>query len=257
MKHLTFLIRNFFLIVISILLLSFSLSAQKVAFIASDVIRTNLTEAKQADQRINSIVDEWKRELETLDKNIEILEGEIKKNRLVWSDDEKTDKEKELEGLKRERMTYARNKFETGGEYDKTVNEVMKPIEEKIFAAVQEVSVEEGYDVIFDKSVQPLPYCNFKYDLTVKVLKKLGVNVEQLEKEQKEKIDKDPRNQKKDSKEPPGKRTKARDATDMIEKTPPDIQRDKGTQPTIQPNTQPPVQPLPNGQNPPIITPPR
>ena len=257
MKHTAFLIRNFFVMVIGILLFSLSLFAQKVAFIASDIIRTNLTEAKQADQRINSIVDEWKRELETLDKNIEILEGEIKKNRLVWSDDEKSEKEKELETLKRERMTYARNKFETSGEYDKTVNEIMKPIEEKIFAAVQEVSVEEGYDVIFDKSVQPLPYCNFKYDLTVKVLKKLGVNVEQLEKELKEKIDKDPRNAKKDSKEPPGKRTKSRDANDMIEKTPPDIQRDKGTQPTTQPNVPPPVMPLPNNQNPTLVIPPK
>ena len=106
-------------------------------------------------------------------------------------------------------MTFARNKFETNGEYDKVLKDIFKPIEEKIYAAVQEVANEEGYDIVFDKSVQPLPYTNFKYDLTVKVLRKLGVDVDALEKEQQDKINKDPRNQQKQSKEPP-KRTKSR-----------------------------------------------
>jgi outer membrane protein len=185
------------------------LFSQRVGFIASDVIRAHLTDAKQADQRIKTIVDEWKRELETMDKNIDILETDIKKNRLIWTDEERQEKEKELENLKNEKMTYARNKYETNGEYDKTVKEIYKPIEEKIYAAVQEVANEEGYDIIFDKSVQPLPYTNFKFDLTIKVLRKLGVNDEELEKEQQEKIAKDPRNFQRKSQEPP-KRTKSR-----------------------------------------------
>src|SRR3990172_5981165 len=73
------------------------LHSQKVAFIASDVIRENFTESKQADQRIKTMVDEWKRELETIEKNIDILETEIKKNRLIWTDEEKQEKEKELD----------------------------------------------------------------------------------------------------------------------------------------------------------------
>ncbi|TAL68672.1 MAG: OmpH family outer membrane protein [Bacteroidetes bacterium] len=196
-------------VVLCAIIMPLRLYSQKVAFIASDVIRENFTEAKQADQRIRTIVDEWKRELETIEKNIDILETEIKKNRLIWTDDEKQDKEKELQNLRTEKMTYARTKYETNGEYDKIVKDILKPIEEKIYAAVQEVANEEGYDIIFDKSVQPLPYTNFKYDLTVKVLRKLGVDVEALEKEQQEKINKDPRNQQKQSKEPP-KRTKSR-----------------------------------------------
>jgi outer membrane protein len=218
-------------------LIPLNLHSQKVAFIASDVIRENFTEAKQSDQRIKTIVDEWKRELETIEKNIEILETEIKKNRLVWTDEEKQEKEKELENLKKERMTFARNKFESNGEYDKVVKDILKPIEEKIYAAVQEVAYEEGFDIIFDKSVQPLPYTNFKFDLTVKVLRKLGVDVDALEKEQQDKINKDPRNQQKPSKEPP-KRTKSRTKEDE----PREIERGPGLDnpmmnPSILPDT--------------------
>lgn len=211
-------------VVLYALLIPLHLHSQKVAFIASDVIREHFTESKQANQRINTIVDEWKRELETIEKNIDILETEIKKNRLIWTDDEKQEKEKELDNLKTEKLTYARTRYESNGEYDKIVKDILKPVEEKIFAAVQEVANEEGYDIIFDKSVQPLPYTNFKYDLTVKVLRKLGVDVDELEKEQQEKISKDPRNQQKQSKEPP-KRTKSRTRDDSIREI------ERGTEP--------------------------
>lgn len=188
--------------------------SQKVAFISSEVIRDKFTEAKSADQRVRSMVDDWKRELEDMERKIEDLKFEIKKNRLIWSDEEKRTKDKELEEMQTNKLEYARRKFEAGGEYDMLVKQMMQPIEEKIYAAVQQVSADEGYDMIWDKSLQPLAYSNAKYDLTIKVLRKLGVDVKALEKELQEKIDKDPRNQKKETKTAPGRRTRANDSQD-------------------------------------------
>jgi len=202
--------RKILLIVVLILSSLANGFAQKVGFINSDVIRDNFPEAKQAEQRLQSIVEEWKRELEAIENNIQILEDEIQKNRLIWSDEEKIQKEKELELLKKRRQTYAKEKFDIDGEYDKAVKILMKGIEEKIQAATQEVAADEGYDIVFDKSVQPLPYVNFKYDLTVKVLRKLGVDTKKLEEELQAKISKDPRNQTKESKYAPSKRRKSR-----------------------------------------------
>ena len=178
------------------------LAAQRVGFVASDLIREKFPDAQQADQRIKSVVEEWKRELDGMEKSIEAAEADIRKNRLIWSDDEKALKDKDLESLKSQYRDFSRKKFEPNGEYDATVKTIMKPVEEKIYAAIQEVSADEGFDIIWDKSVSPLVYTNFKYDLTVKVLRKLGVDVKKLEEELKEKIAKDPRNQKKGSKQP-------------------------------------------------------
>ncbi len=168
---------------------------QRVAFIASDVIREKFPEAKQAEQRIRSIVEEWKRDLEDMEQRIENLKFEINKNRLIWTDEEKRLKEKELEDLTVAKLTYSRKKFEPGGEYDMVVKTIMQPIEDKIYAAVQKVAAENGFDIIWDKSTNPLAYVNYKYDLTLKVLRELGVDVSQMEKELQEKISKDPRNQ--------------------------------------------------------------
>lgn len=171
------------------------LYAQRVGFIASDVIRDKFPEAKQAEQRIRSVVEEWKRELEEIDKRIENLKFEISKNRLIWTEEEKKQKEKELEDLITQKLTYSRKKFEPGGEYDMLVKTIMQPVEEKIYAAVQKIAAENGFDIIWDKSNNPLAYVNYKYDLTLKVLRELGVDVSQMEKELQEKIAKDPRNQ--------------------------------------------------------------
>ncbi len=186
----------------AILLLPQIAYSQKVGFMSSQMVRKHFPEAKMAEQRIQSMVEEWKRELENMQNQIDALKFEIKKNRLVWSDAEKAEKEQELKELEKRREEYAKSKFQPGGEYDQTVNQIMTPIEEKIYAAVQKVAADQGYDLILDQSKNPIPYTNYKYDLTVHVLRKLGVDAKELEKELQEKITKDPRNKEKESYSP-------------------------------------------------------
>lgn len=192
------------LIIIAFILLTLpvGLFSQRVAFINSQLIRTKFTESQQAEQRIRSFVDEWKRELSTLQKNVETLKFEINKNRLIWTSEEKAQKEKDLATLSEQAEGFAKAKFSPGGEYDAIVKQIMAPIEAKISAAVQKVSNSRKFDIVFDQSVQPLAYVNFKYDLTLEVLRELGVDVEEMQKELQEKIAKDPANQKKESTTP-------------------------------------------------------
>jgi len=181
------------------------LTAQRVGFISSDMIRQYFPEAKQADQRLESIVNEWKREIAIFQQRIDDLKFEIKKNRLIWSEYERAEKEKELKIVDKEKRDFAAEKFEPGGEYDNSVKMIMRPVEEKIYAAVQNIAAEEDFDIILDQSIQPIPYVNFRYDLTIKVLRSLGVDVQKLEAEQAQKIANDPRN-----KEAEKKRTRRR-----------------------------------------------
>lgn len=180
----------------------FNLISQRVAFINSQMIRSKFSESQQAEQRIRSFVDEWKRELNTMQKNVETLQYEINKNRLIWTEEEKAQKQKELQEMTERSEGYAKAKFSPNGEYDMIVRQIMAPIEQKISAAIQKVSNSRKFDIVFDQSVQPLAYVNFKYDLTLEVLRELGVDVEELQKELDEKIKKDPGNQRKESTTP-------------------------------------------------------
>jgi hypothetical protein len=82
------------------------------------------------------------------------------------------------------------------------VKQVMQPVESKIYGAVQKVATDNKFDIIWDTSIQPLVSANYKYDLTVKVLKSLGVDVAKLEAELKDNIEKDLRNTKPKSRRP-------------------------------------------------------
>lgn len=169
---------------------------QKIGFFSSQMIREKLPDAKLANQRVQSMEEEWKRELKSLEEKEKSLQEEMRKNRLIWSDIERQKYERELTALQKQQQEYSRAKFgsQEGNEYDKVVKEVFTPVEEKIFAAVQEVASREHYDMIWDLSIQPLAYVNFKYDITLKVLKLLGVDVAKEEAEQEKKIANDPRN---------------------------------------------------------------
>lgn len=200
--------KSIFLILI--FLFSTNLIAQRVGFMSSDMIRNKFPEAQRAEQRIQSNVEEWKRSLEEFDVKIQNLELEIKKNRLIWTDNERLEAEAKLAQHRTDKKQFAQKHFEPGGEYDVLVKTIWKPIEEKIYAAVQEVAAEERYDYVFDKSLQPVPYTNYKYDLTISILKKLGVETAELEADLKKKISNDPRNKVKVSKERPSTKGRSR-----------------------------------------------
>lgn len=164
------------------------IAQSKVGYVASQVIRDRYPEAQQANQRIEALANEWKHELDEQLRSVELLEMEIKKNRLIWSDAERRDKEETINRKKSEREDYARSKFGVNGSYDSTVASIMKPVESKIFAAIQEIASSENFDIIWDKSQQPLVYTTPKNDITVKVMERLGIPVEDLKAKQEEEL---------------------------------------------------------------------
>jgi outer membrane protein len=196
-------------------------TAQKVGYMASQVIRERWQDMIQAQQRIQSMVDDWKRELTTMQQKIDELDAEVKKNRLVWSAEERQSKETELLKAKAAKEEFAHKKFDPGGEYDTQATSILKNVEEKLYLASQDVAAAEGFDIIMDKSTQPIPYANPKYDLTVKVMKKLNIPAEDLEEKQKKAIEEDPKN-KKDKEQPVVPRRRSRSTEQKPEEVKPE-----------------------------------
>lgn len=183
----------------------------RVGYVASQVIRERFPDAVQVNQRIEAIVNEWKKELEDKQRIIDELQNEIQKKRLIWGDAERKEKEDQLTKLRQEREVFAKQKFGPDGEFDKMVADMYRPIEEKIYVAIQDVAQSDGYDIIWDKSTQPLVFVNPRYDITVKVMERLGIPVEDLKAQQEEAVKNDPRNQEKES--PSKRRSRSRTST--------------------------------------------
>lgn len=172
------------------------LAAQKVGFVATQVVRDRFYEYKTAQTRIEEIASGWKREMDEMQASITSLEQDIQKKRLIWTDAELREKDSIVTKKRRDREEFIRRKFNAGGEFDTVATNYLRPVEAKITAAVQDVAASEGYDIVLDKASSPLMVSNPRYDLTVKVMEKLSIFADDLKAKQKEAIEKDSQNKK-------------------------------------------------------------
>jgi outer membrane protein len=146
----------------------------KIGYLNSEAIMQQLPEAQDAQKQLDGITADWQTELTKMQTDLQHKFEEYDKKKLIMSDKRRSDVEKELQDNDRKMVDYRTAKFGTSGELFAKQNELMKPIQDKVFKAVKDVADEGGYDYVFDKSSTTLlMYSNEKNDLTAKVLAKL------------------------------------------------------------------------------------
>jgi outer membrane protein len=146
----------------------------KIGYLNSEAIMQQLPEAQDAQKQLDGITADWQTELTKMQSDLQHKFEEYDKKKLIMSDKRRSEVEKELQDMDRKMVDYRTAKFGTSGELFVKQNELMKPIQDKVFKAVKDVADEGGYDYVFDKSSTTLlMYSNEKNDLTAKVLAKL------------------------------------------------------------------------------------
>jgi outer membrane protein len=161
---------------LSCLLLSAGLYAQRYAVIDSKYILEKLPEYKAAQSKLDQFSEQWQQEIDkkaaALDKMYKdydaeqvMLSDELKKKR----EDELFNNDKELKDLQRKRFGYE-------GDIFKKRQELIKPIQDRVYNAVQKLAVSKLYDFILDKSEGiTVIFADPKLDKSDDVLKELGV----------------------------------------------------------------------------------
>jgi outer membrane protein len=162
---------------VMLLLIAFVIpsSAQmKIGYINSEAIMQQLPEAQDAQKQLDAISTDWQTELTKMQTDLQHRFEDYDKKKLVMSDKRRAEIEKELQDLEKKMVDYRTAKFGANGELFSKQNELMKPVQDKLFKAVKDIADEGGYDYVFDKSSTTLlVYSNEKNDLTSKVLAKL------------------------------------------------------------------------------------
>ena len=162
---------------VMLLLIAFVIpsSAQmKIGYINSEAIMQQLPEAQDAQKQLDALSTDWQTELTKMQTDLQHRFEDYDKKKLVMSDKRRAEIEKELQDLERKMVDYRTAKFGANGELFSKQNELMKPVQDKLFKAVKDIADEGGYDYVFDKSSTTLlVYSNEKNDLTSKVLAKL------------------------------------------------------------------------------------
>jgi len=157
--------------------LSFSeVNAQKFAFVDSKYILSHVPEYQQAQTEINKLSKQWQKEIESKYETIERLEKSFQAEKILLTEEMRKKREEEMEQKRTEAKELQKKKFGVDGELFKKREELIKPIQDRIYEAIQEVATAGSYMVVFDKANHSnMLYTNPKQDASDKVLKKMGL----------------------------------------------------------------------------------
>ena len=156
--------------------IAFASSAQKYGFIDSEFILNKLPEYKDAKERLDKLAERWTKEIEERYEVIKIKKNNFLREEDLLPADEKKKREEEIATLESEAMQMQKTRFGVNGDYFQKRQELIKPIQDKIYEAMQTIASKRNYSFIFDKANQSnLIFADSRFDLSNEVLKELGV----------------------------------------------------------------------------------
>ena len=162
-----------FLISFSILS-SVSIAQLKIGYVDSDTILDNSPDMQDARQKIDVLIQEWQTELKRMESELKAKQGDYEKRKLIMTEQTSSEALAEIAKLEKEIGDYRDKKFGANGELFQKQNELMKPIQNKVFLIIQEIANEEELDFVFDRSGDIVfLFAKPDYDLTAKVIERL------------------------------------------------------------------------------------
>ncbi len=158
-----------FILSIGILaLLSGTVLAQKAAFIDSEKIQANYKEWVKAQEQFNTEFKAWEDEAAQMEQDLRQLYDEYERQKLILSADNKLEREAIIGAKEQALASFTRDISSPGGKAEKRMNTLVKPLYEKITAAIETVAIEEDYDFVFNSA--GLAYAKKDLDITDKVI---------------------------------------------------------------------------------------
>ncbi len=158
------------------LLLSAGVFAQRYAVIDSKYILEKLPEYKDAQKKLDHFSKMWQQEIDKKSADLDKMYKEYDAEQVMLSDELKKKREDELYNKEKEVRDLQRKRFGFEGDLFKKRQELIKPIQDRVYNAIQKLAAAKLYDFILDKSEGiTVIFADPKLDRSDDVLKELGV----------------------------------------------------------------------------------
>lgn len=158
------------------LLTGLSTIAQRYCVVDSKYILENLPEYKQAQNKLDEVSATWQKEIDAKLQDVDRMYKSYQAEQVMLSDDMKKKREDEIIKKEKEGKDLQKKRFGYEGDLFKKRQELVKPVQDKVYNAIQKMASSRGYDVIFDKSADlSIFYADPKIDKSDDVLKDLGI----------------------------------------------------------------------------------
>ena len=164
------------LVVCSMWLATFAVNAQKYAIIDTKYILDKLPEYKEAQTKLDAIAEGWQKEINDQQTDLDKMYRDFEAEQVMLSEELKKKREDQLFNKEKTLRDLQRKRFGFEGDLFKKRQELIKPIQDRVYNAVQKMAVNRGYDFVLDKSEGiTIIFADPKLDKSEDVLKDLGV----------------------------------------------------------------------------------
>lgn len=164
------------LVVLIVVLGTLGVQAQRYGIVDTKYILERIPEYKEAQKKLDQFSQQWQKEIDDKQTALDKMYRDFEAEQVMLSDELKKKREDELFVREKEIRDLQRKRFGFEGDLFKRRQELVKPIQDRVYNAIQKIAVNRSYDFILDKSEGiTVIFADPKLDRSEDVLKELGV----------------------------------------------------------------------------------
>ena len=148
---------------------------QKIVYVDSEYIMNNIPEDADAQEQLESLSAKWQKEVKDVFDKVDEMYKKYQSEKLLLSEDQKNAREQAIIDKEQEAKNLQMRYFGSEGQLFQKRSELVQPIQEKIYTAMQEIAQQKNYGFILDlASGTSILYASDKNDISDDVLDQLG-----------------------------------------------------------------------------------
>jgi len=156
----------------------------RLGYIDMEYILENVPEYQEANRQLDNRIQEWKAEAEAKMQKVEDMKSRLDNERALLTKELIEEREEEISYIEQQALDYQQNRFGPNGDYMIQKKQLIRPIQDQVFTAVQQIAENRNLDFVFDRTADiGMIYADQQYDVSETVLRsiKRTANREQLE----------------------------------------------------------------------------
>ncbi|WP_456865194.1 OmpH family outer membrane protein [Galbibacter sp. BG1] len=152
----------------------------RIGYVDMDYILQNVEEYQMANKQLASKVQKWKGEAEDQEQTIQKMWADLNAEKILLTKELIQEREEEINALERQMKDYQQDRFGPQGDLVRQRSQLVKPIQDQVFNAVQEIAANKKYDFVFDKSADVVMlYSDKRHDISEQILRSINVTRKQ------------------------------------------------------------------------------
>ena len=154
-----------------------SLLGQRFAYVDVDRILNRIPDYQNAQKELDKVADEWRQLIAQRYDEIKGMYNRYQAEQVLMSESARKQREEEIVAKEAEVRELQRQKFGPEGELFTRRQDLVKPIQERVYKAIEDYATQRSYDFILDRStLGGILYSNPRYDVTEDIMRRLGID---------------------------------------------------------------------------------